>query len=64
MVPAAAFTDVPEGAVMTMSYAQVDQTWAQAQFNYGDWSGINFDKAAEGCVTFNQTLVPTDVYGW
>lgn len=64
LVPAAAFTDVPAGAIMTVCYSQIDQTWAQAQFNYGDWSGINFDKSADDCVTFNQTLVPTDVYGW
>ena len=61
LIPASKFEGVPAGAVMTISYAQKDQTWAQAQFNYGDWSGINF---TEGDVKFNQTLVPTDVYGW
>ena len=64
LVPAAAFTDVPEGAIMTVCYSQIDQTWAQAQFNYGDWSGINFNGSGADCTTFNQTLVPTDVYGW
>lgn len=64
MVPASAFDGVPAGAVITVSYTQKDQTWAQAQFNYGDWSGINFDKTGEGMVTFSQTLVPTNIYDW
>lgn len=64
MIPAASFESVPAGAIMTISYTQVDQTWSQAQFNYGDWSGINFDQSGDDVVTFNQTLVPTDVYGW
>ena len=64
MLPAAAFDGVPAGAILTVAYSQKDQVWAQAQFNYGNWSGINFDGDAEECVKFNQTLVPTDVYGW
>ena len=64
MIPAAAFEGVPEGAVLTVAYSQVDQQWDQAQFNYGNWSGINFNQPGEGMTTFNQTLVPTDVYGW
>ena len=63
-VPAAAFEDVPAGAILTIAYTQVDQTWGDAQFNYGDWSGINFTEAGEGVVTFNKDLVPTDIYGW
>lgn len=27
---------------MKVYFDQKDQTWAQAQFNYGDWSGIAF----------------------
>lgn len=61
VIPASAFKDVPAGAKMILCYTQEDQTWAQAQINYGDWTGINF---TEGDVKFNQTLVPTDVYGW
>ncbi len=61
LIPASAFEGVPAGAIMTLCYAQVDQQWDQAQVNYGDWSGINFN---EGEVQFNQNLVPTDVYGW
>ena len=64
LIPAAAFEGVPAGAVLTFFYTQVDQQWDQAQINYGDWSGINFNQAGEGAVTFNGTLVPTDIYGW
>lgn len=64
IVPASAFDGAPAGAVLTVSYTQKVDTWAQAQFNYGDWSGINFGQAGEGMTVFNQTLVPTDVYGW
>lgn len=64
LVPASAFEEVPAGAVLTFYYSQVDQQWDQAQVNYGDWSGINFTEEGEGITTFNQTLVPTDVYGW
>ena len=61
IVPAKSFEGVPAGAIMTACYTQKDQVWAQAQFNYADWSGINFN---EGDIKFNQTLVPTDIYGW
>ena len=64
IIPASAFEDVPEGALLTLCYTQKDGAWGQAQCNYGDWSGINFNGEAEGAITFNQTLVPTDVYGW
>ena len=33
---------VTAGTVMKVYFDQKDQTWAQAQFNYGDWSGIAF----------------------
>ena len=61
-VPAVKFLDVKPGAKMRLYYSQIDQVWGQAQINYGDWSGINFD--GEGGTTFNQTLVPTNIYGW
>ncbi len=64
IIPAASFEGVPAGAKLTFFYTQKDQVWAQAQMNYGNWSGINFDQEGEGVVTFNQTLVPTDIYGW
>lgn len=64
MIPATAFEGVPAGAVLTFCYTQVDQQWDQAQVNYGNWSGINFNEAGENVVTFNGTLVPTDIYGW
>lgn len=62
MVPAAKFNGVSAGTVMRLYYTQKDQTWAQAQVNYGDWSGINFTDTR--ATTFNGTLVPTDIYGW
>ena len=62
LVPASKFLGVTPGTVMRLYYTQVDQQWDQAQFNYGDWSGINFN--GTGGTTFNQNLVPTDVYGW
>lgn len=61
IIPASAFKDVPAGARMVLHYAQKDQTWAQAQINYGDFTTINFK---EGDVKFDGTLTPTDVYGW
>ncbi|MBQ7420257.1 MAG: hypothetical protein IJV17_05915 [Prevotella sp.] len=70
MIPAAALEDVPAGAVLTLAYSQVDQQWDQAQFNYGDWSGINFTEGTDEYseenpyAKFNQTLVPTTYYGW
>ena len=63
-VPAASFEGVPAGAVLTFCYTQKDQVWGQAQINYGDWTGINFNQSGEDVYTFNQTLVPTDIYGW
>ncbi len=63
LIPASAFEGVPAGARMVLHYTQPDQVWAQAQINYGDWSGIAF---TEGDVKIESgnTLVPTDVYGW
>ena len=64
MLPAEKFDGVPEGAELTFTYSQIQDQWGAAQINYGDWSGINFIKDGEYAVTFNQTLVPTDIYGW
>lgn len=70
LIPASALEDVPAGAVLTFAYSQVDGQWDQAQFNYGDWSGINFTEGTKEYsednpyAAFNQTLVPTDYYGW
>ena len=61
-VPAVHFLNVKAGAKMRLYYSQIDQVWGQIQFNYGDWSGINFDDPRG--TTFNQTLVPTNIYGW
>lgn len=57
LVPAVSFAKVTAGTVMNVYFDQKDQTWAQAQFNYGDWSGIAFS-------LFDTTMVPTDIYGW
>lgn len=57
LVPAVSFAKVTAGTVMKVYSDQKDQTWAQAQFNYGDWSGIAFS-------LFDTTMVPTDIYGW
>ena len=57
LVPAVSFAKVTAGTVMKVYLDQKDQTWAQAQFNYGDWSGIAFS-------LFDTTMVPTDIYGW
>lgn len=62
LVPASKFEGVPAGAMMRLYYTQKDQVWAQAQFNYGNWDGIDFNGSAG--TTFNQVIVPTDVYGW
>ncbi|MDI9550491.1 MAG: hypothetical protein GX125_04930 [Bacteroidales bacterium] len=63
-IPASKFEGVKAGTRMRFYYTQKDQTWAQAQVNYGDWSQINFNGTGEGAVTFNGTLVPTNIYGW
>lgn len=55
LVPAVSFAKVTAGTVMKVYFDQ--KTWAQAQFNYGDWSGIAFS-------LFDTTMVPTDIYGW
>lgn len=57
LVPAVSFAKVTAGTVMKVYFDQKDQTWAQAQFNYGDWSGIAFS-------LFDTTMGPTDIYGW
>lgn len=57
LVPAVSFAKVTAGTVMKVYFDQKDQTCAQAQFNYGDWSGIAFS-------LFDTTMVPTDIYGW
>ncbi len=57
LIPASTFSKVAAGTIMKVYFDQKDQTWAQAQFNYGDWSGITFS-------LFNQTMVPTDIFGW
>lgn len=57
LVPAVSFAKVTAGTVMKVYFDQKDQTWAQAQFSYGDWSGIAFS-------LFDTTMVPTDIYGW
>lgn len=57
LVPAVSFAKVTAGTVMKVYFDQKDQTWAQAQFNYGDWSGITFS-------LFDTNMVPTDIYGW
>ena len=57
LVPSASFAKVTAGTAMKVYFDQKDQTWAQAQFNYGDWSGIAFS-------LFDTTMVPTDIYGW
>jgi len=62
LIPAASFEGVPAGSMLRFYYTQKDQVWAQAQVNYGDWTGINFN-GTKG-TQFNGTLVPTEVYGW
>lgn len=57
LVPAVSFAKVTAGTVMKVYFDQKDQTWAQAQFYYGDWSGIAFS-------LFDTTMIPTDIYGW
>ena len=63
-IPAEKFEGVPDGAELTFVYSQIQNEWGAAQINYGDWTGINFIKDGEHAVTFDQTLVPTDIYGW
>ncbi len=58
LVPAAAFANVTAGTVMKVYYDQVNEVWGQAQFNYGDFTTIDFSPV------FNGVLVPTDIHGW
>jgi len=69
IIPASAFEGVPDGAILTLCYSQVDQQWDQAQINFGDWTGCAWtiqahDSETLSATSFTQTLVPTDVYGW
>lgn len=69
IIPASSFENVPDGAILTLCYSQVDGQWDQAQINFGDWSGCDWTIQAHDGETlsktsFTQTLVPTDVYGW
>ena len=57
-VTADKFEGVKAGAKMRFYYTQKDQVWAQAQINYGDWTGLTFPEIG------SNTLVPTDIYGW
>ena len=57
-VTADKFEGVKPGSKMRFYYTQKDQVWAQAQINYGDWSGITFPEIG------SNTLVPTEIYGW
>lgn len=57
-VTADKFEGVKAGAKMRLYYTQKDQVWAQAQINYGDWTGLTFPEIG------SNTLVPTDIYGW
>jgi hypothetical protein len=52
------FEGVKPGSKMRLYYTQKDQVWAQAQINYGDWTGLTFPEIG------SNTLVPTDIYGW
>lgn len=58
-IPASKFDGIPAGAKMRLYYSQKDQTWAQAQVNYGDWTNISF--AADNIAN---PIIPTDIYGW
>jgi len=57
-VTADKFAGVKPGAKMRLYYTQKDGVWAQAQINYGDWTGLTFPEIG------SNTLVPTDIYGW
>ncbi len=59
VIPASSLASVKAGSKLRLFYSQKQDTWAQAQINYGDWTGIDF--TVEG---ISGTLVPTDVYGW
>lgn len=61
-IPAVTFAGVKAGSKMRIYYSQIDKQWGAIQFNYGDWSGIDFN--GEGGTKFNQQLTPTDIYGW
>ncbi len=58
MIPAASFSGAKAGAKLRFYYDQKTDVWAQAQINYGDWSGLVFPEIG------TNTLIPTDLYGW
>lgn len=60
-VPATKFEGVKAGCKMRIYYTMKDKVWSQAQFNYGNWSGINFDDASGR--TFDAYLKPEELYG-
>lgn len=58
VIPASKFEGVKAGAKIRFYFTQKDGVWAQAQINDGSWGGIIFPEIGQN------TLVPTDVYGW
>lgn len=56
IIPASKFLDVSDGAKMRFYYTYDDDTWCQAQINYGDWSGLVFSEIG------SKTLIPTCSY--
>ncbi len=56
IVPASKFLDVTAGAKLRFYYTYDDDTWCQAQLNYGDWSGLVFSEIG------SNTLIPSCGY--
>ena len=57
-IGAEAFAEALPGDRLLLEYDQIDQTWGQAQLNYGTWVQIS------DFPEFSGSLVPTDLYGW
>jgi hypothetical protein len=56
IVPASKFEGVSAGTKMRFYYSYDDNTWCQAQINYGDWKGLEFPEIG------SNTLVPVCSY--
>ena len=60
ILPYEFFENAEVGSTLTLYYDQIADTWAQAQFNYANWTSFVFSEFGAGA----SAMVPTDMYGW
>lgn len=60
ILPYEFFENAEVGSTLTLYYDQIADTWAQAQFNYANWTSFVFSEFGAGA----SAMVPTDMYDW